>query len=310
MAPSLLVACVSAAVSGFVLAVWAMGRRTLAARRRSLKRRVRAHAASPNGANANRTQPVIGVILRQSRMTHPTWVERASGFRVWDVGMVDMPGLLAHAGIAGIATQTGARVARMQLAAIGVGAGAIAGCLFSAEFGAVLGIAGACIGFISVPAVLRSAAAARNAEMERHLSEMLEVVVMGLGSGLSFSRSFALYPRYFRNVLADSMSRVVVQWEMGLVTREEALRQLEGEFDSPLLSRVVGSMVRSLRFGTSIAESLEAVAIEARETHRARLEERVAKAAVKMMLPVGTLILPAMLLMVLGPVMLELVEGF
>ena len=280
MAPSLLVACVSAAVSGFVLAVWAMGRRTLAARRRSLKRRVRAHAASPNGANANRTQPVIGVILRQSRMTHPTWVERASGFRVWDVGMVDMPGLLAHAGIAGIATQTGARVARMQLAAIGVGAGAIAGCLFSAEFGAVLGIAGACIGFISVPAVLRSAAAARNAEMERHLSEMLEVVVMGLGSGLSFSRSFALYPRYFRNVLADSMSRVV------------------------------GSMVRSLRFGTSIAESLEAVAIEARETHRARLEERVAKAAVKMMLPVGTLILPAMLLMVLGPVMLELVEGF
>ena len=285
MAPSLLVACVSAAVSGFVLAVWAMGRRTLAARRRSLKRRVRAHAASPNGANANRMQPVIGVILRQSRMTHPTWVERASGFRVWDVGMVDMPGLLAHAGIAGIATQTGARVARMQLAAIGVGAGAIAGCLFSAEFGAVLGIAGACIGFISVPAVLRSAAAARNAEMERHLSEMLEVVVMGLGSGLSFSRSFALYPRYFRNVLADSMSRVVVQWEMGLVTR-------------------------SLRFGTSIAESLEAVAIEARETHRARLEERVAKAAVKMMLPVGTLILPAMLLMVLGPVMLELVEGF
>ncbi|MDO4400070.1 MAG: type II secretion system F family protein [Coriobacteriia bacterium] len=266
--------------------------------------------ASSNGSGANRVQPVVGAILRQSRMVHPGWVRRVSGFRIWDVGMADAPGLLAHAGISGVATHAGARVARMQLAMIGTGIGVVAGCLFSAEFAAVLGIAGAGIGFFSVPAVLRSAAAARNAEMERHLSEMLEVVVMGLGSGLSFSRSFALYPRYFRNVLADSMSRVVIQWEMGLVTREEALRQLEGEFDSPLLSRVVGSMVRSLRFGTSIAESLEAVAIEARETHRARMEERVAKAAVKMMLPVGTLILPAMLLMVLGPVMLELVEGF
>jgi tight adherence protein C len=69
-------------------------------------------------------------------------------------------------------------------------------------------------------------------------------------------------------------------------------------------------MVRSLRFGTSIAESLEASAAEARETHKARMEERVAKVAVKMMLPVGGLILPAMLLLVLGPVLLELMEGF
>ena len=69
-------------------------------------------------------------------------------------------------------------------------------------------------------------------------------------------------------------------------------------------------MVRSLRFGTSTADSLEAAAVEAREVHRSRMEEKVAKVAVKMMLPVGTLILPAMLLLVLGPVMLELMQGF
>lgn len=41
----------------------------------------------------------------------------------------------------------------------------------------------------------------------------------------------------------------------------------------------------------------------------ARLEERVAKAPVKMMMPTGALILPAMLLLVLGPVLLELANG-
>jgi tight adherence protein C len=97
---------------------------------------------------------------------------------------------------------------------------------------------------------------------------------------------------------------------MGLSTREDSLRAMEAEYASPLLSRVVDSMVRSLRFGTPMSESLEAAAIEARETHRARMEERVAKVAVKMMLPVGALILPAMLLLVMGPVLLELMDGF
>lgn len=68
-------------------------------------------------------------------------------------------------------------------------------------------------------------------------------------------------------------------------------------------------MVRSLRFGSSLAGSLEAAAAEARAEHRARLEERVAKAPVKMMMPTGALILPAMLLLVLGPVLLELANG-
>ena len=64
------------------------------------------------------------------------------------------------------------------------------------------------------------------------------------------------------------------------------------------------------RFGSSLAESLESAAAEARAEHRARLEERVAKAPVKMMMPTGALILPAMLLLVLGPVLLELANGF
>ena len=44
--------------------------------------------------------------------------------------------------------------------------------------------------------------------------------------------------------------------------------------------------------------------------YRARRQEQVAKAPVKMMVPTGTLILPAMLIMVLGPVLLEMAGGF
>ena len=49
---------------------------------------------------------------------------------------------------------------------------------------------------------------------------------------------------------------------------------------------------------------------EARAVRRAKLEERVAKAPVKVLLPVGTLILPAMLILIMGPIMLDLIQGF
>ncbi len=142
------------------------------------------------------------------------------------------------------------------------------------------------------------------------MSEMLEVVALGLRSGLSFDRSFELYGIHFDTALANACEAAQRSWSVGLVTRDEALRALAGSYASPRLSRVVENIVRSLRFGSSMAESLEAAASEARVEHRAHLEETVAKAPVKMMVPTGALILPAMLLLVLGPVLLELADGF
>ena len=65
-----------------------------------------------------------------------------------------------------------------------------------------------------------------------------------------------------------------------------------------------------MRFGTSLADNLGFLTVEARAIRKAKLEEQVAKAPVKMLLPVGTLILPAMLIFVMGPIMLDLMNGF
>ena len=150
----------------------------------------------------------------------------------------------------------------------------------------------------------------RGALAERHLSEMLEVVALGLRSGLTFDRSFALYGSHFDNEFARSCARAHRSWSLGLAVREDALRELAASYDCGQLAHVVDSVIRSLRFGSSLADSLEEAAAQARATYRTALEERVAKAPVKMMLPTGTLILPAMLLLVMGPVLLELIGGF
>lgn len=193
-------------------------------------------------------------------------------------------------------------------------AGAAAGGLFGAVFSLELALAAALAGALflrSLPlASLKRLARERALGAELHLSEMLEVVALGLRSGMTFDRSFALYGAYFDNEFARSCVKAHRRWSLGLATREEALRDLAASYDCEQLARVVDSILRSLRFGSALAGILEEASSQSRAAYRATLEEKVAKAPVKMMLPTGTLILPAMLLMVMGPVLLELAGGF
>ena len=200
--------------------------------------------------------------------------------------------------------------ARTRLTIAGALAGALVGVFFSVEMAAILGLASALFCRTAPGRDMERERRDRAVGAERHLSEMLEVVALGLRSGLTFDRSFELYGSHFENEFAQSCAKTHRRWSLGLTTREEALRDLAASYDCPGLVRVVDSIVRSLRFGSALSDILEEAASQSRATYRTALEERVAKAPVKMMLPTGTLILPAMLLLVMGPILLELAAGF
>ena len=200
--------------------------------------------------------------------------------------------------------------ARLRLSIAGLVAGLLVGMPISTELAVALGAVGCFVGATAMRRAVRMQRRVRGACAERHLSEMLEVVALGLRSGLTFDRSFALYGSHFDNEFARSCARAYRTWSLGLSQRDEALRDLANSYDCDQLGRVIDGIVRSLRFGSSLTGVLEEAAAQARTTYRTALEERVAKAPVKMMLPTGTLILPAMLLLVMGPVLLELLGGF
>ena len=121
----------------------------------------------------------------------------------------------------------------------------------------MLGFAGAVVGASAPRRALARAKRKRSVEAERCLSEMLEVVVLGLRSGLSFDLSFALYGEHFEGGFATSCARAYRRWSLGLTTREEALRELAASYDCAQLTRVVDGVVRSLRLGTAWTGTIE-----------------------------------------------------
>ena len=217
--------------------------------------------------------------------------------------------LVKRAGLEGRVDEDGLRAARLRLAGMGAAAGAVVGAVISLEMGLLLAAVAAAAGLYAPTWALRRLERERALELERSLPEMLEVVALGLRSGLSFDRSFQLYSMHFPSSFARSCASAQKSWSLGLRTRDEALRELAQSYRSDQLERTAERIVRSLRFGSALAPDLEAAAAEARARRRSQVEERVAKAPVKMMVPTGALILPAMLILILGPILLELMQG-
>ena len=88
----------------------------------------------------------------------------------------------------------------------------------------------------------------------------------------------------------------------------DALLELGMRSGVASLERFASNVVRCLRFGSPMNRMLEALASEARGCYRAKMEEKVAKAPVKMLVPTAVLILPAMLIVVMAPVFLGFVQ--
>lgn len=212
----------------------------------------------------------------------------------------------ALAGMQDALSCDGCLAVRSRAAGIGFAVAGAVGAAFSWELAALLALAGAAYGWRLLPTALRARAEWRARELEQRLPEMLDVLAMGMRSGLSFDGALALYEDHFDTALACAFRSAQQQWSCGLMRREDALRSIAATYDSFLFRRAIDNVVRSLRFGTSLTCGLEDVAREARADYKAHRQERVAKVPIKMMLPTAALMLPAMLILVLGPVLLQL----
>lgn len=169
-------------------------------------------------------------------------------------------------------------------------------------------IAGSLVGALWPRRVLRRQAARRRRACVKELPAMLDILAMGVGAGLAFDLAFEVYVKRVSGVLADESRRALSLWKTGVVSRRDALLQMAERTATPEVRRFSDLVVQAIELGAPLAKVLADLAGEMRKKHRADAEERIAKAPVKMLVPTGVLILPAMLIVVMGPVLLELMS--
>lgn len=140
------------------------------------------------------------------------------------------------------------------------------------------------------------------------LDTMADIVAMGVRSGLSFDASLDLYCDKFDNELSNQLRRARLEWASGLASRERAFDALSDRVQSKALRRFSETAVQAIHHGSPLADMLARFSDEIRRSRHASIEQQIAKAPVKLLVPTGTCILPAMLILIMGPVLLQFTQ--
>ena len=148
---------------------------------------------------------------------------------------------------------------------------------------------------------------ARQQRIREGLPDTLDLIVVCVEAGLALDQAMQHVSRELMDVHPDISREIeLVNLEIrGGKRRAEALRGLADRTGEPELSKLVAVMIQTDRFGTSIADSLRTHSDFMRVRRRQEAEERAAKVGVKLVFPIFFLILPAMLIVVAGPGLLQ-----
>lgn len=137
----------------------------------------------------------------------------------------------------------------------------------------------------------------------KEVPQMLDIVCLALSAGLSFDGAIAVYGERVDSPLSRRLSVAKTSWQLGLRTRAEALEAMAGELDVASLTRFAATVEECLRFGMPLADTLRRQSQAIRDEQRQQIEEEVERIPVRMLLPLGCFVVPAMLLAIVGPLL-------
>ena len=167
-------------------------------------------------------------------------------------------------------------------------------------------------GIFGPPAILDRMVTARSDRIRKAVPDALDLLVVCVEAGVSLDAALVRTARDLFSShpdLAMEMAQVVRRVNAGMV-REQALQSLHRRTGVDELRTLVASMVQCERLGTSIARVLRVNAETLRQRRRQKAEKRAAQAALKMVIPLAFLILPALMMVVLGPAAIAFMTEF
>lgn len=157
---------------------------------------------------------------------------------------------------------------------------------------------------------VRSRARKRSLKIARELSDVLDLMVVCVEAGLGLSEAI--------KIVGEETERhgQVIGTELMLVSGEvsaggslgDALRNLAERTGVEEIRPLAATLIQSEQLGTQIGPTLRASSDALRTHRRLRAEEAAQKTTIKILFPLVLFILPAMLLVILAPALIEAIR--
>jgi tight adherence protein C len=177
--------------------------------------------------------------------------------------------------------------------------------------GMLLGMVSLVLGILGPSKRLDMAATQRRDAISRGLPSAVDLLTTCIDAGLSLEQSIARVSRELElsaPVLADELMTTSQEFEAG-VALPDALRRLARRVGLDDLSALCGVIAQASGLGAPIGNTLREYAESSRRKRMAMLEERAGKLAASMTIPLAVCLLPAAMMVILGPAVLQLVRA-
>ncbi|MET0686898.1 MAG: type II secretion system F family protein [Solirubrobacteraceae bacterium] len=201
-------------------------------------------------------------------------------------------GLVARVEASGVGLGVGEVMAAKLAGAIVAGGGALAVTTSTAAL-----VAAPLAGWFAPDLVLRSRARGRARAIEAELADVLDLLRVAVGAGLTPWRALDEVGRRHPGVLAAELGATARRIALG-VPGAEALDRLERCAPGAGVHTLAQTLRRVDRLGAAPGRALTALAEEARARQARRLAEQAARAAPKIQLVVAHLLVPDVLQLV------------
>lgn len=195
---------------------------------------------------------------------------------------------------------------RIVLAAIGfAGVAAFTG---FANPPLLIGITG--LGFILPRFILKRMIRDRQRRIRLGLPDALDLTVICVEAGLALDQALMRVGQDLHHAhsdLSDEFHLVNLEMRAGK-PRAEALRNLVDRTGVDDIRSLVGTLIQTDRFGTSVTQALRVYSDSLRTERRQRAEEQAAKTTIKMIPPLVVFVLPSIIFVTIGPAVISLIR--
>jgi tight adherence protein C len=148
----------------------------------------------------------------------------------------------------------------------------------------------------------------RQARIRGALPKAADIMVVAVEAGLTLDKAMALYAERFHGPLSKEIRRAQEDIRIGL-RRSEAFKGAIERVGVDDFSRFLGAITLAERFGVPVAMVLRNQSVELKGLRSQRIRENSMKAPIKMLIPTVALIMPALFIILLGPLAIVVATG-
>lgn len=151
----------------------------------------------------------------------------------------------------------------------------------------------------------------RRDQIASQLSDVLDLLVVCVEAGLGLSEAIKIVGSESlrqKQEIGAELSMVSAELAAGS-TLGQALRSFADRTAVDEIKPLAATMVQSEKLGAQIGPALRSISDTMRTTRRLRAEEAAAKTTVKILFPLVLFILPAMMAVIVGPAMIQIMRA-